>query len=73
MHNVREPAAMERLVDENRLPGSLANRASIVGNLALVVPSMLLHAFLILWWTGHEIIPPEKAVKVMDSISISLA
>ena len=44
--------------------------ASIAGNLALVAPTMLLLHFLILWWTGKEIMPPEKALKAMDSISI---
>jgi site-specific recombinase len=44
--------------------------ASIAGNLALVVPSMLLLHFVILGWTGKDIMPPEKAVKAMEAISI---
>jgi site-specific recombinase len=69
MHNVREPAAIEELVDEIMCLVR-SQIASIVGNLALVVPSMLLLHFLILWWTGKQIMPPEKAVQAMDSISI---
>jgi site-specific recombinase len=69
MHNVCEPAAIESLVDEI-VCLVRSQIASIVGNLALVVPSMLLLHFLILWWTGSEIMPPEKAVKAMHSISI---
>jgi site-specific recombinase len=69
MHNVREPAAIEALVEEI-VCLVRSQIASIVGNLALVVPSMLLLHFLILWWTTSEIMPPEKAVKAMHSISI---
>jgi site-specific recombinase len=69
MHNVREPAAIEALVEEI-VCLVRSQISSIVGNLALVVPSMLLLHFLILWWTTSEIMPPEKAVKAMHSISI---
>jgi site-specific recombinase len=69
MHNVREPAAIEALVDEIVFLVR-SQIASIAGNLALVAPTMLLLHFLILWWTGREIVPPEKAGKVMDSLSI---
>jgi site-specific recombinase len=69
MHNVREPAAIEALVDEV-VCLVRSQIASVVGNLALAAPSMLLLHFLILWWTGSEIMPPEKAVKAMHSISI---
>jgi site-specific recombinase len=69
MHNVREPAAIEQLVDEIVFLVR-SQIASIVGNLALIVPAMLLLHFLILWWTGREIMPPEKAARAMDSISI---
>jgi site-specific recombinase len=69
MHNVRDPAKIEELVDEI-VCLVRSQIASIAGNLALVAPTMLLLHFLILWWKGAEIIPPEKAEKVMDSISI---
>ena len=69
MHNVREPAAIEALVDEV-VCLVRSQIASVVGNLALAAPTMLLLHFLILWWTGSEIMPPEKAVKAMHSISI---
>jgi site-specific recombinase len=44
--------------------------ASIAGNLALAAPSMLLLHYLILSWTGSPILPPEKAAKAMQDISI---
>jgi site-specific recombinase len=69
MHNVREPAAIEQLVDEI-VCLVRSQIASIAGNLALVVPSMLLLHFLILGCTGSHIMPPEKAPKAMNSISI---
>jgi site-specific recombinase len=69
MHNVRDPAAIEQLVDEI-VCLVRSQFASIAGNLALVAPVMLLLHFLILWWTGKEILPPEEAGKKMDSISI---
>ncbi len=69
MHNVRDPAAIESLVDE-MVCLVRSQIASIVGNLALVAPSMLLLHFLILGLTGNEIMKPEKAVKAMHSISI---
>src|SRR5208282_2223338 len=69
MHNVRDPAAIEQLVDEI-VCLVRSQFASIAGNLALVAPSMLLLHFLILGWTGREIMPPEKAAKTIHSISI---
>jgi site-specific recombinase len=69
MHNVREPAAVEQLVDEI-VCLVRSQFASIAGNLALVVPSMLLLHFLILGWTGKDIMPPEKAVTAIRAISI---
>jgi len=69
MHNVREPAAVEQLVDE--IVWLVRSQiASIVGNLALVVPAMLLLHFVILGWTGKVIMPPEKAVKAIHAVSI---
>jgi site-specific recombinase len=69
MHNVREPAAIEQLVDEI-VCLVRSQIASIAGNLALVAPSMLLLHFLILGLTGNRIMPPEKALQSMASISI---
>jgi site-specific recombinase len=69
MHNVREPEAIEQLVDE--IADLVRSQiASIAGNLALVVPAMLLLHFLILWWTKSEIMSPEKAARTVQSISI---
>jgi site-specific recombinase len=69
MHNVRDPAAIERLVDEI-VCLVRSQFASIAGNLALVVPAILLLHWVILFWTGAEIMPPEKAAKAIQSISI---
>jgi site-specific recombinase len=69
MHNVRDPAAIEQLVDEIVFLVR-SQIASIVGNLALVAPSMLVLHFIVLWLTGREIMSPGKAVKAMHSISI---
>jgi site-specific recombinase len=69
MHNVREPKAIAQLVDEI-VCLVRSQIASIAGNLALVVPTMLLLHMLVLWWTGKEIIPPEKALRTIRSVSI---
>jgi site-specific recombinase len=69
MHNVRDPAAVGQLVDEI-VCLVRSQFASIAGNLALVVPSMLLLHFFVLGLTGWEILPPERAVKAIHSISL---
>jgi site-specific recombinase len=69
MHNVREPAAIEQLVDEI-VCLVRSQIASIAGNLALVAPTMLLLHFLVLGLTGKAIMPPERALKAMHDISI---
>ncbi len=69
MHNVRDPAAIEQLVDEI-VCLVRSQFASIAGNLALVGPSMLVLHFLVVGLTGSNIMPPEKAVKAMNAISI---
>jgi site-specific recombinase len=69
MHNVRDPAAIEQLVEEI-VCLVRSQIASIAGNLALAAPSMLLLHIVVLWLTGSEIMPPEKAVKALHSISI---
>jgi site-specific recombinase len=69
MHNVREPAAVGQLVDEIVFLVR-SQIASIAGNLALVVPSMLALHFLILYLTGKEIMPAAKAAKAVEAVSI---
>jgi site-specific recombinase len=69
MHNVHDPAGLEQLVDEIVFLVR-SQIASIVGNLALVVPSMLLLNLVVIWWTGSAIMSPEKAARAMDSVSI---
>jgi site-specific recombinase len=69
MHNVRDEAGLGRLVDEIVFLVR-SQIASIFGNLALVVPSMLLLRLLILYLTGKEILPAEKAVKTIQSLSV---
>jgi len=69
MHNVRDPAAVEQLVDE--IVCLIRSQfAAIAGNLALVVPCMLLLHFLIIGLTESPILSPEKAAKAIHSISI---
>ncbi len=69
MHQVRDPAAMEALVNE--IVCLIRSQfASIAGNLALVVPTMLgLHLF-ILWITHHPLMPAEKSVHTVQSLSL---
>jgi site-specific recombinase len=69
MHQVRDPAALDGLVDEIVILVR-SQIASIVGNLALVPPCMLLVYYLVLGLTGHPIMSPLKAAKAMESISI---
>jgi site-specific recombinase len=69
MHNVRDPAAIEQLVEE--IVCLIRSQvASIAGNLALVFPAMLLLHWLVHFWTGGEIMTPEVATKSMQSISV---
>jgi len=69
MHQVGKPEALEALVDE--IVCLIRSQfASIVGNLALIVPTMIaLHLF-ILRLTGAPMITTEKAVHTLQSISI---
>jgi site-specific recombinase len=69
MHNVRDPAALEQMVDEI-VCLVRSQFASIAGNLAIVAPAMLLIHWVVLGLTGNEILPPARAVKAMASISI---
>ncbi len=69
MHQVREPKAQEELVDE--IVYLIRSQfASIVGNLALIVPVTVVLHFLILWVTGAPMMPLEKATKTIHSLSI---
>jgi site-specific recombinase len=69
MHQVREPKAMEALVDEIVLL-IRSQFASIVGNLALVVPTALcIHA--VIWWVrGVPLMTAEHAENTIHSVSI---
>jgi site-specific recombinase len=70
MHQVREPKAMDELVNE--ITCLIRSQfASIVGNLALVVPTMLVLHFLILWATGAPLMSPEKATKTIHSLNLA--
>jgi site-specific recombinase len=44
--------------------------ASIVGNLALIIPVTLVLNFLILWITGHPMMPVKSASANLDTFSI---
>ncbi|MDB6068403.1 MAG: hypothetical protein JWR26_4611, partial [Pedosphaera sp.] len=69
MHQVREPKALEALVNE--IVWLIRSQfASIVGNLAMVVPTILGLHFLILWVTGAPLMSAEKGAKAIHSISI---
>jgi site-specific recombinase len=69
MHHVREPKAMDALVDEIVLL-IRSQFASIVGNIALVVPAALaLHA-VVLWVKGAPPMSEERAIYTIHSVSI---
>jgi site-specific recombinase len=69
MHQVGKPEALESLVDE--IVCLIRSQfASIVGNLALVVPTMIALHLLILRFTGAPMLTSEKAVHTLHSISI---
>jgi len=68
MHQVREPAALEALVNE--IVCLIRSQfASITGNLALVVPTMLCLHLMILRLTHHPLMPAEKSVHSIHSLS----
>ncbi len=69
MHHVREPVAIERLVDEIvRLIRS--QFASVVGNLALVAPTALAIGLVVGKVRGNPVLPPQRAAELMHSLSI---
>jgi site-specific recombinase len=69
MHQVREPQAMQELVDEVVLL-IRSQFASIVGNLALVVPTALALHFLMLMLRHRPLITEEMARHAIQSVSI---
>ncbi len=69
MHHVREPKAMAELVDE--IVFLIRSQfASIVGNLALVVPSAFALHLLVLKVRGVPMVSPEHAGRLIHSMSI---
>jgi site-specific recombinase len=69
MHQVRDPAAQEALVDE--IVYLIRSQfASIVGNLALVVPATMTLHLAILWVTGGPMLPLDRTAKTIHSLTI---
>jgi site-specific recombinase len=69
MQAVRDPAAQEELIDE--IVYLIRSQfASIVGNLALVVPTMIALHLAILAVTGHPMMRADKAVNTIHSLSV---
>jgi site-specific recombinase len=69
MHTLRDPKAMEALVDEIATL-IRSQTAAIFGNLIVIVPVMLLICLGNLWVRGAPLFPPEKAQKVLHSLSL---
>jgi site-specific recombinase len=69
LEEVRDPAAQEALVDEV-VYLIRSQFASIVGNLALVVPTTLALHLAILHITGHPMMRADRAAKMIQSLSI---
>ena len=69
MHQVRQPKALEALTDE--IVWLIRSQiAAIAGNIALVVPTVLIIHFLILTATGAPMLSTAKAAKAVNSVSI---
>jgi site-specific recombinase len=69
MQEVRDPAAQEELIDE--IVYLIRSQfASIIGNLALVVPTTLALHLAILAATGHPMLRADKAAKAIQSLYI---
>jgi site-specific recombinase len=69
MHQVREPAALEALVDE--IVFLIRSQfAAILGNICLVVPTVLGLHFLILLLSGAPMMNEAKATATLHSLSI---
>ncbi len=69
MHHVRDPQAIEALVDEIVLL-IRSQFASIAGNLALVIPTAWVISFAISWAKNAPVYSPQKAAAVIESLSI---
>lgn len=69
MHQVRDPQAMSGLVDEV-VCLIRSQVAAILGNIALVVPTVVGLHFLVLFLSGAPIFPAEKATETLHSVSI---
>ena len=69
MHHVREPHAMEVLVNE--IVCLIRSQvAAIAGNLLLVVPTMLALHWIFRGLTGHPLMTAEKAAHTIPSLSV---
>ena len=69
MHTLRDPKALEALVDEIATL-IRSQTASIFGNLLAVVPIMLMICQARFWLYGGPVYTPEKAGKALQSLSI---
>jgi site-specific recombinase len=69
MHQVRDPKAMSALADEVVFL-IRSQVAAILGNITLVMPTVVVLHFLVLFLTGAPILPMEKATATLHSVSI---
>lgn len=69
MHNVREPEALEKLIDEI-VCLIRSQTAAIVGNIAVIFPGALLIAYIGYLLLGEPMLGLEKAEKTLKSLSI---
>jgi len=69
MHNVRDPVALEKLVDEI-VCIIRSQTAAIVGNVAVIFPGALLIAFIGYLLMGEPMVGVEKAEKTLKGLSI---
>lgn len=69
MHNVRDPVALEKLVDEI-VCLIRSQTAAIVGNLALTFPGAMLIAWIGSMVMAEPLIGVEKAEKTLSSLSV---
>lgn len=72
LHRIRQPRALRGFVDEvaNLLRSQIA---AILGNLALVVPTVLAIDLVLRWWLGHPMIDTHKAEYVVHSVQLDLS
>jgi site-specific recombinase len=69
MHQVRDPKAVSELVDEVVFL-IRSQFAAILGNIAFVVPTVVVLHFAVLFLTGAPIFSAEKATYTLHSVSI---